>query len=80
MANVLESVTLPKHPVLHTIKNRLCELGAIKSLMSGSGPTVFGLFLDQDTRDAALTQLRSERPRDFVEGTTFESKRTLSNF
>jgi 4-diphosphocytidyl-2-C-methyl-D-erythritol kinase len=77
MENVLESVTLPKHPVLHTIKNRLLELGAIKSLMSGSGPTVFGLFLDQETRDAALSRLRSERPQDFVVGTMFDEKRAL---
>ncbi|MDR0963663.1 MAG: 4-(cytidine 5'-diphospho)-2-C-methyl-D-erythritol kinase [Clostridium sp.] len=83
MENVLESVTLPKHPMLQPIKNRLLKLGAIKSLMSGSGPTVFGLFLDQDTRDEALMRLRSERKHDFMEGTMFESKRAkraLSNF
>lgn len=44
MGNVLETVTLKKHPVIQTIKNRMMEYGAIGSMMSGSGPTVFGLF------------------------------------
>lgn len=43
LANVLESVTLKLHPELITIKNYLREAGCQGVLMSGSGPTVFGL-------------------------------------
>ena len=44
MGNVLESVTVTKYPEISEIKNKMIEMGAINSLMSGSGPTVFGLF------------------------------------
>ena len=44
MGNVLESVTIKEYPVIAQIKNKMMELGADISLMSGSGPTVFGLF------------------------------------
>lgn len=44
MGNVLESVTIPAYPIIGEIKERLMENGAMVSLMSGSGPTVFGLF------------------------------------
>ena len=53
MRNVLESVTLKEHPELNIIKNRLTKLGALGSLMSGSGPTIFGIFPDGDTAEAA---------------------------
>ena len=44
MCNVLEEVCLSDYPVLMQAKKELCELGAIKSQMSGSGPTIFGIF------------------------------------
>jgi len=44
MENDLESVTLAEYPVLGQIKRWLLEKGAIGALMSGSGPTVFGVF------------------------------------
>ncbi|MBC2579892.1 4-(cytidine 5'-diphospho)-2-C-methyl-D-erythritol kinase [Clostridium sp. DJ247] len=46
MKNVLENVTLRKHPILKSIKHEMINLGAIGSLMSGSGPTIFGFFED----------------------------------
>lgn len=46
LSNVLESVTLNAYPVLKDIKARMLKLGADASLMSGSGPTIFGLFDD----------------------------------
>lgn len=46
MENVLESVTVKKYPVLDEIKNVMKNYGALGSVMSGSGPTVFGLFDD----------------------------------
>lgn len=57
MKNVLESVTLKEYPELKTIKDKLTELGALGSLMSGSGPTVFGIFPDGDTAKAAKEEL-----------------------
>jgi 4-diphosphocytidyl-2-C-methyl-D-erythritol kinase len=50
MQNDLEAVTMARYPVLADIKAWLIERGAIGSLMSGSGPTVFGVF--RETREA----------------------------
>ena len=44
LSNDLESVTLSKYPFLCSIKASLIELGAIGALMTGSGPSLFGLF------------------------------------
>lgn len=62
MANVLETVTVPAHPVIADIKARMRELGAADSLMSGSGPTVFGIFRQEDLKlaEAALEQFGQE--------------------
>ena len=46
LGNVLESVTIPAHPEIATIKETILKAGALGSLMSGSGPTVFGIFDD----------------------------------
>ncbi len=48
MKNDLEAVSIAKCPVILTIKNRLYQLGAFHSLMSGSGPSVVGFFHDRD--------------------------------
>ena len=47
LSNVLEEVTIPKYPVIAEIKEYLLNNGAAGSLMSGSGPTVFGIFQDE---------------------------------
>lgn len=44
MYNVLEEVTVKKHPVISEFKNIMLEYGALGSVMSGSGPSVFGIF------------------------------------
>lgn len=44
MGNVLETVTIPAYPVINEIKRTMMDNGAIGSMMSGSGPTVFGIF------------------------------------
>ena len=49
MGNVLENVTVPLYPVIESIKNDMMDNGAINAMMSGSGPTVFGIFLDEET-------------------------------
>jgi 4-diphosphocytidyl-2-C-methyl-D-erythritol kinase len=42
--NDLESVTLGKYPFLCSIKESLLALGALGALMTGSGPSIFGVF------------------------------------
>lgn len=44
--NVLETVTVDEYPIINQIKKCMLEGGAINSLMSGSGPTVFGIYDD----------------------------------
>lgn len=51
MGNLLESVTQKEYPVIADIKRVMKDGGALGALMSGSGPTVFGLFDDYDTAD-----------------------------
>jgi len=46
MKNVLEEVTVREYPVIDVIKKRMIEYGALGSVMSGSGPSVFGIFDD----------------------------------
>ena len=53
MGNVLESVTIPNYPVIAEIKEKMMEAGAAHAMMSGSGPTVFGLFEDEETAQRA---------------------------
>lgn len=60
MGNVLETVTVTAYPVIDTIKQRMKELGALNALMSGSGPTVFGVFPDEESAKAAYEQLKQE--------------------
>lgn len=57
-SNVLESVTVQEYPVIDAIKRALKELGAIGSLMSGSGPSVFGFFETREMASEAAKQLR----------------------
>ena len=48
MTNDLERVTISKYPEIEGIKKKLRAAGAVAALMSGSGPTVFGVFPDQE--------------------------------
>lgn len=59
MENVLETVTIPRYPVIHEIKEFLLKQGAESALMSGSGPTVFGIFASEEKAQRALSNLRS---------------------
>jgi len=44
MVNLLETVTIEEHPIIEDIKETMIKYGALGSIMSGSGPTVFGIF------------------------------------
>ena len=58
MGNILESVTIPNYPVIAKIKEQMLRSGAKASMMSGSGPTVFGLFEDGETAKAAMRDMK----------------------
>lgn len=58
MGNVLETVTIPHYPVIAEIKDHMREHGAVNAMMSGSGPTVFGLFDKEETAVAAYEAMR----------------------
>ncbi len=57
LSNDLEEVTIPAFPVIAEIKNRLIDMGAVGSMMSGSGPTVFGVFKSFDTAEIARREI-----------------------
>lgn len=61
MGNVLEGVTIPHYPEIDAIKKCMLENGALGALMSGSGPTVFGLFEPERKAEAqkALAALKA---------------------
>jgi 4-(cytidine 5'-diphospho)-2-C-methyl-D-erythritol kinase len=59
MGNVLETVTISNYPVIDEIKKHMLSNGAVGAMMSGSGPTVFGLFDDEDTAKKAYKAMRS---------------------
>ena len=61
MRNVLESVTVPKYHIVQQAKERLVELGAMGSMMSGSGPTVFGIFTDIEAAKKAYLAASDKR-------------------
>ena len=58
LGNVLETVTIPAHPVIGRLKEAMMEYGAVGALMSGSGPTVFGLFTRPKAAEAAYEDMR----------------------
>jgi 4-diphosphocytidyl-2-C-methyl-D-erythritol kinase len=57
LRNDLEAVTVARHPEIADIKLRLSAVGAFGALMSGSGPTVFGVFAGKAAAEAAATRL-----------------------
>lgn len=60
LGNVLETVTIPEYPVIREMKELMVNRGALGALMSGSGPTVFGIFEREDEARAAALAIRSE--------------------
>lgn len=61
MGNVLETVTVPAYPVIDEIKKCMMEQGALGSMMSGSGPTVFGIFDSQAQARKACRAVKAAR-------------------
>lgn len=65
LENDLEAVTIEAYPEIQRIKDMLLELGAEGALMSGSGPTVFGVFENMDLRDEAYDRIDNKNWRIF---------------
>ena len=57
MGNVLERVTVPEYPVINELKQMMLDCGALGSMMSGSGPTVFGIFENEEDAKAAFDKI-----------------------
>lgn len=57
--NDLEAVTMGRYPEIGQLKRELLARGAVTALMSGSGPTVFGLFADRRVAERCLADLRA---------------------
>lgn len=59
LGNVLETVTVSEYPVIVQIKERMIASGAVNALMSGSGPTVFGIFDDEKKARKAYEDMKA---------------------
>ena len=64
--NVFEDVLPRKYAQVFEIKRDLLELGAMTSSMSGSGPTVFGIFHDQEKAQQAVEAMKKRVPATFL--------------
>ena len=73
LGNVLEEVTIPKYPVIDKIKEIMMSNGAAGSLMSGSGPAVFGLFVDDSSVEKAYNALEDSGITDKIFLTGFHN-------
>ncbi len=67
MENVLETVTIQLYPVIEEIKSFMKEHGAINALMSGSGPTVFGIYqTEEEAKQAAAALKETQKARQII--------------
>lgn len=57
MENVMETVTEQAHPVITDIKKMMRGSGAMNAVMSGSGPSIFGVFLEKEAARAAAVYI-----------------------
>ena len=61
MGNVLERVTAEEYPVIAQIKHAMKAAGALNAMMSGSGPTVFGIFENKNRAKAAAQRIKESQ-------------------
>lgn len=66
MRNVLENVTLKKHSILKDIKDEMISQGALGALMSGSGPSVFGMFDDMLKAQQCFEKMKTKYRETFI--------------
>lgn len=61
LSNVMEEVTIPEYPIIQDIKEVMLENGALNSIMSGSGPTAFGLYDDKESAEKTVELLKEKQ-------------------
>lgn len=66
LGNVLEKVTAKKYEIIEVVKNLLIDNGAVFSMMTGSGPTVFGIFENEEQAKKACNSLRKQEGLELV--------------
>ena len=71
IANVMEDVAIPEYPIIQKVKDILKSNGAVNALMSGSGPTVFGIYDDEE---------KAKQSMDVLSGKEFVSQLYLTKF
>lgn len=77
MGNVLETVTVKEYPVIDRLKRMMCEQGAENALMSGSGPTVFGIYKEREKAEKTIVAIKEEEPETSVFVTGFCNSKLL---
>lgn len=66
MVNVFEPIVSADHPELAEIRKTMLDAGALGAAMTGSGPTMFGLFREKHQAEVAYTLLKSRYPDTFL--------------
>jgi 4-diphosphocytidyl-2-C-methyl-D-erythritol kinase len=79
LENDLEKVTSASFPIIHRVKRHLTQGGAEGALMTGSGPSVFGVFLTEDLAVSAKRQIISQNLGDVFLATNWEKEEVRLN-
>jgi 4-diphosphocytidyl-2-C-methyl-D-erythritol kinase len=66
LCNVLEQVVCAMHPEVSELKQQMIRKGALGSLMSGSGPTVYGIFEDYDQAEEVYKAFKERYPQTYL--------------
>lgn len=74
LGNVFEDVMLPLHPEIAAVRQELLNRGAVGALMSGAGPTVFGIAADESEGRRLLAAVQPLAPRSFLVRTILEGE------
>lgn len=73
LGNVLETVTIKEYPIIEEIKKLMRSMGAENALMSGSGPSVFGIYTDRKAAEAAAHAVEERKLAGQIFVTTFRN-------
>lgn len=71
LGNVLRDVTVPAYPIVLELEEYLLNHGAMGALMSGSGPTVFALYEDEEKCSFAIESAKKDYPDMFIQKAEF---------
>ncbi len=71
--NDLRYAAICEHPVIKELEDKMVGYGALGAMMSGSGPSVFAIFDNENARDNALRHISEDHPGIYVSGAEFMS-------